>query len=30
MQSGELMTSGHSGETSTEAELFTNLVWYFS
>lgn len=29
MQSGGLMTSGHSGETSTEGELFTNFVWYF-
>lgn len=29
MQSGGLMTSGHSGETSTEGELFTNLFWYF-
>lgn len=25
MQSGGLMTSGHSGETSTGGELFTNL-----
>lgn len=29
MQSGGLMTSGHSGETSTEGELFTNLFGIF-
>lgn len=29
MQSGGPMTSGHSGETSTEGELFTNLFGIF-